>query len=504
MGETQDYLHRIGTVAEFTERYWGEWYHEPWVSRVDEDGDVEYNRRIDRDALRLEVESAGTLYWRVSGNTSLGLARTVSYSLNGGPWVDVTSSPNPAGIPLEVGDVIVFRGDNASYAFSGETSGDRVWNCFSGSMGLKFRAAGNVMSLIDSVNFRKLRDFTADFALMGLFRGCPHLTDVSGLRLPATGLTLGCYAYMFCGCGNLTGNTPYLPAVRMARSCYRSMWQGCVNLTSGDIPEMPVGKVLDEKCFSNMFNGCTRLTDTVTLSETSLAPSCYAQMYEGCSSLTGVTALPATRVPVAAYYRMFANCVSLPRTPELPATSLSNDCYQSMFMSCSSLLDAPPELPATVLPMQCYSHMFDGCVSLTGIPSVLRIGRTLTGVAPGETDENGHHAHQMFKGCVSLTGTPLILMGEFPMEGASNTFNTCFSGCSSLREVRVNFIPRGNGQPSGFTNNWITGAAEYGTLWLPESLRSGWSDTNRGHGTIPADKDPDTGEYKWNVDFYND
>lgn len=23
MGETQDYLHRIGTVAEFTERYWG-------------------------------------------------------------------------------------------------------------------------------------------------------------------------------------------------------------------------------------------------------------------------------------------------------------------------------------------------------------------------------------------------------------------------------------------------------------------------------------------------
>jgi hypothetical protein len=224
-------------------------------------------------------------------------------------------------------------------------------------------------------------------------------------------------------------------------------------------------------------------------------------MYEGCSSLTGVTALPATSVPEAAYYRMFANCVSLLRAPELPATSLGYDCYQKMFLGCSGLLDGPSELPATVLPMQCYECMFEGCSSLTGIPSVLRIERTLTYVAPGETDENGHHALQMFKGCVSLTGTPLILMGEFPMEGAINTFNTCFSGCSSLREVRINFTPNKGGGPQGFTNNWITGAQEYGTLWLPESLRTEWeakdrdNKNNRGHGSIPA---------TWDVEYYDD
>ena len=413
MGETQDYLHRIGTVAEFTERYWGEDYHEPWVSRVDEDGDVEYNRRIDRDALRLEVESAGTLYWRMSGNTSPGLARTVSYSLNGRPWVDVTSSASPEGIPLEAGDVIAFRGDNASYAFSGETSGDRVWNCFSGSMGLKFRAAGNVMSLIDSVNFRKLRDFTADFALMGLFRGCPQLTDVSGLRLPATGLTLGCYAYMFCDCGNLEGMTPYLPAVRMARSCYRSMWQNCVSLTSADIPEMPEGKVLDEKCFSNMFNGCAGLTDTVELPETTLAQDCYAYMYRDCVSLTGVP-----------------RSITVDRCVRTPS---DNSCMQMQMM---------------------------------------------------------------FQGCVALTAAPEIIFRTYPTPDVDAGLNSMFRGCSSLREIKVNFMPGNLSTTSSGGNDcalWVEGVAASGTFHLPESLRG--QTVRRDDGHVP------TG---WTVDYYQD
>lgn len=492
MGETQDYLHRIGTVAEFTERYWGEDYHEPWVSRVDEDGDVEYNRRIDRDALRLEVESAGTLYWRMSGNTSPGLARTVSYSLNGRPWVDVTSSASPEGIPLEAGDVIAFRGDNASYAFSGETSGDRVWNCFSGSMGLKFRAAGNVMSLIDSVNFRKLRDFTADFALMGLFRGCPQLTDVSGLRLPATGLTLGCYAHMFSDCGNLRGRTPYLPAVRMARSCYRSMWQNCVGLTSADIPEMPEGKVLDEKCFSNMFNGCAGLTDTMRLPETTLADSCYASMYDSCSSLTGVTELPATHVPEAAYYRMFSGCTALVTPPALPATSLWNVSYQEMFAGCSSLLDAP-ELPATVLPTQCYLRMFQDCVSLTGAPRTITVTR---GVRRPADEANCHQMTGMFLGCVSLAVAPEVRLAGCPMPDIDTCLNSMFKGCSSLTEIRTNFIPGNLSTTSGDGNDcasWVEDVAASGTFYLPESLRGQTFKRDDGH--VP------TG---WTVRYYPD
>lgn len=491
MGETQDYLHRIGTVAEFTERYWGEDYHEPWVSRVDEDGDVEYNRRIDRDALRLEVESAGTLYWRMSGNTSPGLARTVSYSLNGRPWVDVTSSASPEGIPLEAGDVIAFRGDNASYAFSGETSGDRVWNCFSGSMGLKFRAAGNVMSLIDSVNFRKLRDFTADFALMGLFRGCPQLTDVSGLRLPATGLTLGCYAHMFSDCGNLRGRTPYLPAVRMARSCYRSMWQNCVGLTSADIPEMPEGKVLDEKCFSNMFNGCAGLTDTVELPETTLAQDCYAYMYRDCVSLTGVTELPATRVSPSAYFGMFMGCSALVTPPALPATSLGYSSYQEMFLGCSSLLNTP-DLPATVLPSWCYHRMFQGCVSLTGAPRSITVDRCVR----TPSDNSCMQMQMMFQGCVALTAAPEIIFRTYPTPDVDAGLNSMFRGCSSLREIKVNFMPGNLSTTSSGGNDcalWVEGVAASGTFHLPESLRG--QTVRRDDGHVP------TG---WTVRYYQD
>ena len=487
----EEYLHRIGTVAEFTERYWGEWYHEPWVSRVDEDGDVEYNRRIDRDALRLEVEAPGTLYWRLSGNTSLGLSRTVSYSLNGRPWVDVTSSDSPEGIPLEAGDVIVFRGNNASYAFSGETSGDRVWNCFSGSMGLKFRAAGNVMSLIDSVNFRKLRDFTADFALMGLFRGCPQLTDVSGLRLPATGLTLGCYAYMFCDCGNLRGRTPYLPAVRMARSCYRSMWQGCVSLTSADIPEMPEGKVLDEKCFSNMFNGCAGLTDTMELPETTLAQDCYAYMYRDCVSLTGVTELPATHVSPSAYFGMFMGCSALVTPPALPATSMGYSSYQEMFLGCSSLLNTP-DLPATVLPSWCYHRMFQGCVSLTGAPRSITVDRCVR----TPSDNSCMQMQMMFQGCVALTAAPEIIFRTYPTPDADAGLNSMFSGCSSLREIRTNFMPGNLSTTSSGGNDcarWVEGVAASGTFYLPESLRG--QQVKRGDGYIP------TG---WTVKYYPD
>ena len=490
----EEYIHNIGTVEEFTGKYYGAFYHEPWVSLTIEDGGVNYNRRAAGRALRMDTLSAGTLYWKVTGagDVPVDMARTISYSINGGEWVSVTSGPSPAGIPLAAGDVIAFSGDALYYAWSGETAGERAWNSFSGDSSLRVTVAGNAMSLLGPGDYAKATDIPADCALMGLFRDFTGLVGASGMLLPATGLTLGCYAYMFAGCSSLTGATPYLPATVMARSCYRSMYEGCSSLVSADVTPFPSGKVLAEKCFSTMFRGCSSLTDTMELPETTLADSCYASMYDSCSSLTGVTELPATHVPEAAYYRMFSGCTALVAPPALPATSLWNVSYQEMFAGCSSLLDAP-ELPATVLPTQCYLRMFQDCVSLTGAPRTITVTR---GVRRPADDSNCHQMTGMFLGCVSLAVAPEIRLAGYPMPDIDDCLNSMFSGCSSLGEIKVNFIPGNLSTTSSGGNDcdhWVAGVAASGTFHLPESLRGQTFKRDDGH--VP------TG---WAVDYYPD
>ena len=56
----EEYIHNIGTVEEFTGKYYGAFYHEPWVSLTIEDGGVNYNRRAAGRALRMDTLSAGT------------------------------------------------------------------------------------------------------------------------------------------------------------------------------------------------------------------------------------------------------------------------------------------------------------------------------------------------------------------------------------------------------------------------------------------------------------
>ena len=48
---TKDYIHEYQTVCAFTQDYEGEYYHEPWVSAVRENSQVDYNK-----ALKMSVE----------------------------------------------------------------------------------------------------------------------------------------------------------------------------------------------------------------------------------------------------------------------------------------------------------------------------------------------------------------------------------------------------------------------------------------------------------------
>ena len=116
---------------------------------------------------------------------------------------------------------------------------------------------GNVGSLTDYTN--PTAALMIDGQYYGLFQNCACLRTAP--ELPATTLSMGCYALMFDGCTNLT-DAPQLPATDLSRACY-----------------------------FQMFNGCTSLVTAPDLPATTLTDMCYYQMFAGCSSLSSVKAL---------------------------------------------------------------------------------------------------------------------------------------------------------------------------------------------------------------------
>jgi len=259
--------------------------------------------------LTFEIISGGTIVWRAQ-NTAY--TKTIEYSTDSGEtWTSITSNTGDSApsISVSAGDVVQFRGDNATYS-SGSTTGSPLKsNYFSGSTA-KFEVEGNIMSLIDSTGYTTATTLASSFTFSSLFRNCTGLTSAENLVLPATTLANECYNAMFSACTSMT-TAPELPTMTLADGCYHNMFKACSGLTTP--PELPA----------------TALTD-----------SCYSGMFSGCRSLT--------------------------TAPELPATTLVNKCYQYMFQDCTSLTIAP-ELPATTLVSSCYYNMFGGCTNLNYI-----------------------------------------------------------------------------------------------------------------------------------------
>ena len=244
--------------------------------------------------LTFNIISAGTIYWKDSSGIS---SKTIQYSKNGGAWTNITSSTGGTPISVNAGDVVRFRGDNATYA---------RYNTFNDTTA-KFEVEGNIMSLINSTNFATATTLVSSYTFYALFSQCTGLTSAENLILPATTLTIDCYSRMFQGCTSLT-SVPALPATTLAEGCYFSM-----------------------------FNGCTSLATAPVLPATTLANDCYYEMFKGCTSLTTAPALPATTLAAGCYDRMFQGCTSLTTAPVLPATTLADWCYHWMFSGCTSL-----------------------------------------------------------------------------------------------------------------------------------------------------------------------
>lgn len=272
------------------------------------------------------------------------------YSVNNGEWQELYYQY----YTFHRGDIIRYKGVRARNT-------DESHNNYFQWSG-KMKVYGNPISLLAGDNFQNVTDISEyPYAFRNLFFDSmsvdTNVTDASGISLPATTLSKGCYYGMFYGCRYIT-IAPELPTTTLAAECYYRMFFHCEGLVVP--PELPA---------------------------TTLAAECYHEMFSGCYSLVVAPKLPVTTMERACYYGMFYECSSLLAAPELPATTMVQDCYHVMFSDCDSLTSI--ELPAITAANQCYRNMFDGCDNLSLIVSKTRNLR--------DTDNTSDNAYEWIR-----------------------------------------------------------------------------------------------------------
>lgn len=210
------------------------------------DGCYECGDDYSKDYLTFEALSGGTLYWHTS---SLSNPKTIEWSNDSGEtWNQVTSNNTGSGsviTTVNAGDKVMFR---ANWNNSGTQQSHFLTDC-------PFNAYGNVMSLIDSTNYRSLDTLSSNETFKSLFLNCTNLISAENLILPATSLTYNCYAGMFQNCSSLIA-APELPTETLSVGCYASMFYRCSSLETA--PELPA-ETLYQNSYANMFSYCPNL-----------------------------------------------------------------------------------------------------------------------------------------------------------------------------------------------------------------------------------------------------
>ena len=205
-----------------------------------------------KDYLTFRVLSNGTIGWNSIGS---GSAKTIQYSKNNGVWTSITASSSMS-IPVDVGDVIRFKGTNTRYC-EGNKANYSGFGSTEGGVGggtAQFNAEGNVMSLVYGDNFEGQTALTSTYNFCQLFK-CTHCVSAENLVLPTITLTQYCYRAMFSRCGDLI-KVPALPATTLAKGCYWYMFEQSPSFT--DAPELPAETLVAE-CYGHMFEACTSL-----------------------------------------------------------------------------------------------------------------------------------------------------------------------------------------------------------------------------------------------------
>ena len=219
---------------------------------------------------------------------------TLKYSIDGGELQTIQAETDQYGdltasISVQEGQKVSFYADGSENVIEPDAY-FLNFGCHEDEDEPYFYVYGNVMSLLDSVNYSTKKDIDDDFALAYLFDdGYVRLINhpQKDIILPATSLKPYCYAGMFCGCESIE-RAPLLPATNLAEGCYAEMFQACRALI--EAPELPA-TTLVKGCYSEMFDSCDSLTRAPVLPAQTLVESCYEGMFEWCDSLAYVKCL---------------------------------------------------------------------------------------------------------------------------------------------------------------------------------------------------------------------
>lgn len=229
----------------------------------------------------MEVLTAGTICFKAGASaTSVSNRRTIQYSKNNGTWTSITSTTGGTKFSAKAGDVIRFKGNNATYS---TRSASTYSNTFAGTTA-KVKVYGNIMSFIAGDNFQTAKTFSSTYVFRS-FLSFSGVMDAENLILPATALTEGCYMGLL-GDTNIT-IAPKLPATNLAKSCYWNIFLRCSNLVTPS--ELPA-TTMKESCYRAMYYR-TSITTAPDLPATTLATSCYNQMFDQCSKLNYIKCL---------------------------------------------------------------------------------------------------------------------------------------------------------------------------------------------------------------------
>ena len=181
--------------------------------------------------LTFEIISGGTIIW---STPTTSMRKTIQYKKNGGEMVSITSNTGTSApsIPVEVGDVLEFYGNNTTYAYY--SYGNYI-NQFSNSTAL-FKVYGNIMSLLYGTNFigQDLLPVTNSAAtFMSLFKNCTSIISAKNLIFPAQNINDVAKGYymMFKNCTNLEKGPTIMASALTSVGVCGEMFFGCEKLS---------------------------------------------------------------------------------------------------------------------------------------------------------------------------------------------------------------------------------------------------------------------------------
>ena len=316
----------------------------------------------DKQYLTFDILTSGEIKWLTYGGIS---SKTISYSKDSGlTWTEITTSSVGTSISVSVGDKVLFKGNNTSYATS-----KTAYCAFGGDS--TYNIDGNIMSLIYGDNFIGQTAMTETYNFCSMFKQS-KVVSAENLILPSTVLTEYCYRAMFSKCGSLT-KAPKLPSLTLANGCYWYMFEECQIATAPDLN----ASTLVTECYGYMFTKCINLNYIKCLATTGF-------------SLTNATIGWTSNVAATGTFVKDANTnwttgstgipngwtVVIDGTPEIPTISFNGieiellcetqgaDIYYQLNHSGSYMLYSTPISINADTFIECYSEK-NGLTSIT-------------------------------------------------------------------------------------------------------------------------------------------